>query len=390
MVKKLKLYFLLIFDGDVESGVNKKIFSQVKTLNEMGIDANLILIGDTSKIKLAVPYIIKEPITNIESKSLITRLYKSRKIANIIGDRIRNIDASDILYIRYPIFIAFCPIVFFKPFRKCKLIFEFNSLTSKEYLLMHEYFYLFFELFFGMFIRYQADGGIGVTNEITNYQRKKIGSRNTSFVTIANGIDVDSIHLRAPPDSMNDFNFTMICVASFSPWHGLDRLIHGIAQYKGKYFIKLHIVGEGSEINNLKNLCEKKAIINHVIFHGFLSGATLDKLFDVSHIAIGILGTRRQNLSEASPLKNREYCSRGIPFISDVRDPDFSSDFPYCLYITPDESIIDVERIISFAKSLYENSYGHQIQMRNYAKQRLDWSQKIGKLKYFLENDLKR
>lgn len=385
----MKLNFLLIFDGECESGVNKKIFSQIKSLNKLGIEANLILIGDTRKIITTHPYIIKEQIIDSERKNLFYRLYKSRKIAKIIGDRIQDLEPSDIVYIRYPLIITFCPSVFFKPFRKCKVIFEYNSLTIKEYLLDHNYLYLFFEYFFGNFIRYQADAGIGVTNEITNYQRKKIGCRNTSFLTIPNGIDVDSIPLRTPIEFLSDNNFTLICVANISLWHGLDRLILGIAQYSGNYFIKLHIVGDGPEINNLKNICEKNDISNHVIFHGFLSGPILDKLFDESCIAVGTLGIHRQKLSEASPLKIREYCSRGIPFMTDVRDPDFESDFPYCLFIPPGESIIDIDRIISFVKSIYNYSPDHYIQLRNYAKERLDWIHKMGQLKNFWENNMK-
>ena len=194
----MSLYFLFIFDGEIESGVIKKIFSQIKSLNDVGMNSEIIFIGDTNKIKIPLKNVIKEPITN--KKGFFNTILKTRKIANIIGNRIRILEPCDIIYIRYPLLFPFCPFVFFKPFRKCKVIFEYNSFNSKEYLIDHNYFYLFFEYFFGNFVRYQADAGIAVTNEISNYQRKKIGCRNKSFITIANGIDVESVQLRTPPN----------------------------------------------------------------------------------------------------------------------------------------------------------------------------------------------
>ena len=351
----------------------------------MGIDANLILIGDTSKIKFASPNIIKEPIANNERKNLIGRIFKSRKIAKIMGDRIQDLNTSDILYIRYPLTITYYPIVFFKLFRKCKVIFEYNTYVSKELLLNHQYLDSFFEYFFGNFVRYQADAGIGVTNEIMETQRKKIGNKNKSFITIANGIEVDSIHLRSPPTSINDNNFAMICVANVSPWHGLDRLILGIAQYSGKYSIKLHIVGKGTEINNLKTLCQQKNICNHILFHGFLSGINLDRLFEESHVAVGSLGIHRKGLSQTSELKAREYCARGIPYIIACSDPDFADDFPYILRLPADESPIDMEQVIMFTLRVCQDT-NHPQKMRQYAIENLDWSIKMKKLKEFLEN----
>jgi hypothetical protein len=233
-------------------------------------------------------------------------------------------------------------------------------------------------------VRFQADAGIGVTNEITDYQKKRIGSRNKSFITIANGIEVDSIHLRTFPNSINDNNITMICVANVNFWHGLDRLILGIAHYSGNYSIKLHIVGDGIEIPKLKKLCQQKNIFNHIKFHGFLSGIKLDRLFDESHIAVGSLGIHRKGLSQTSELKAREYCARGIPYIISCSDPDFPDDFPYILRLSADESPIDIERVIIFISRVFQD-IDHPQKIRKYAIENLDWSIKMKKLKKFLE-----
>ena len=381
----MKFFFLLMFDGLTESGVNKKIFSQVQLLNDLGVDAKLILIGDTSRTDIDLNFVIREQIAGGIRDPVITRIIRSRKIAGIIRDRIQNLGPSDILYIRYPLILLFCPINLFKPFRKCKLIFEHNTLLRSEYIIAHKYLYLLFEIFFGNVVLCQADGGIGVTNEITDFQMKKLGGKNKPFMTISNGIDVISIPLRSPPCFVSEQEISMICVANFSRWHGVDRLILGLARYSGKSLITIHLIGEGIEIPNLKRLCTENNISDRVKFHGFLSGSKLDRLFDESHIAIGELGIHRKKMSESSTLKSREYCSRGIPYIISSLDPDFPNDFPYILKIPADDTFIDIEKVITFTSHIYRDT-NHPRKMRQYAFEHLDWSIKMKDLKMFLED----
>jgi glycosyltransferase involved in cell wall biosynthesis len=366
----LKLIFLVISDGENESGVYKKIKSQVKWFNEYGVHADFVLIEAGKK--------------NNSADTFISRFINARKNAKILRDTIRSLGTLDVLYIRYPIQTAFYPIHFFSPFRKCRVIFEYNTLVNQEMFLTHFYLDLLLEYIFGPFIRFNADAGVGVTDEITDCQRKKIGDRNKPFITIANGIEVNSVPVRTPP-FFNDTDVTMICVANVSPWHGLDRLIRGIAHYSGKHSVTLHIVGEGMEISHLKTVCRHHNLGDKVIFHGFLSGPELDTLFNQSHVAIGSLGIHRKGLTQTSELKAREYCVRGIPYIIACSDPDFPKDFPYILQLPADEKPIDMTDVIRFASALARDR-DHPQKMRQYASEHLEWSVKIRKLKKFLEN----
>jgi hypothetical protein len=89
-------------------------------------------------------------------------------------------------------------------------------------------------------------------------------------------------------------------------------------------------------------------------------------------------------LKEASILKAREYCARGTPFIYGIADPDFPPDFPYILHVPADESPIDIEQVLAFAKEVCADP-DHPQKMRRYAEEHLDWSVKMKKLKDFLE-----
>ena len=373
-------------DVSEESGVKKKIFSQIQGLTDLGTEAKLIRIGERSTLAGSPSGIRKAGIEDTGG-TIFSRIFHSRKIAGLIRSRIRDLGPFDILYIRYPLILTYCPFNFFRPFRKCKVVFEFNADLQKEYQLTHEYLYLFLEIFFGNAVLFQADGGIGVTSEITTSQQKKLGWRKTPFITIPNGIAVDSIHLRSPPVFNPDQKIVIICVANFSPWHGIDRVILGLARYAKKSSITLHLVGGGTDIPNLKSLCTKNNLSNHVRFHGFLSGIDLDRLFDESHVAIGTLGIHRNKLSESSTLKAREYCSRGIPYIIASSDPDFPPDFPYKLQIPEDESAVDIETVLRFVSRIYQDP-DHPQKMRRYAVEHLDWSIKMHTLKTFLEEEV--
>ena len=178
-------------------------------------------------------------------------------------------------------------------------------------------------------------------------------------------------------------NLNIICVANVNRWHALDRLIMGLSDYDGEVHIKLHIVGDGTEIFYLKELTQNFGLDKQVIFHGFLSGKKLDDIYDESHIAVGSLGMHRIGIYQATVLKVREYTAKGIPFIIGYSDPDFSEDFPYLLKVTADDSNIDIHEIIKFASSVYLDPFVNK-RMREFANNYLDWDIKMEKTTHFL------
>lgn len=247
-----------------------------------------------------------------------------------------------------------------------------------------KYLYLVFEFIFGNIVLFQANGGIGITDEYTDYVRNRIGGRNKPLLTNTNGICVDTVRLRTAREFVLDQEISILCVANFSPAHGIDRLILGLAQYSGQCSVTLHLVGGGPMITNLKQLCIKHNLVKRVIFHGFLSGPDLDRVFDEAQIAVDALAVHRFNALKSSTLKSREYCARGIPFIIASEDPDFPDEFPYILKIPGDETFVDLEKVIIFANRVCLDP-DHPQKMRQYAVEHLDWSIKMKKLKTFLE-----
>ena len=95
-------------------------------------------------------------------------------------------------------------------------------------------------------------------------------------------------------------------------------------------------------------LLEKYPFIkDKIIFHGTLFGKELDDVFNQCQFAIGSLGRHRSGITVIKTLKNREYATRGIPFIYSEQDSDFDHQ-PYIIKAPADETPIDIRRIMDF------------------------------------------
>lgn len=181
-------------------------------------------------------------------------------------------------------------------------------------------------------------------------------------IRISNGVDFDSIpiHKYQPP---MDGSVHLIGVAEVHLWHAYDRLIAGLGEYYRKSLnprqVFFHIVGgvhphERYKANafhpGLQAIINKYGIQDKIIFHGQLFGEELDRVFNQCCFAIGSLGRHRSGITVIKTLKNREYATRGIPFIYSEQDSDFD-DKPYVLRASPDETPIDIHQILDFIGS---------------------------------------
>lgn len=179
-------------------------------------------------------------------------------------------------------------------------------------------------------------------------------------IRISNGVDFDSIPLHQPSAiSHQSSALHLIGVAEVHIWHGYDRLIAGLGEYYkngGKREVVFHIVGgvhpheryRANEFHpGLQAIIDKYGIADKVVFHGTMFGKELDDVFNQCQFAIGSLARHRSGITIIKTLKNREYATRGIPFIYSEQDSDFDHK-PYIIKAPADESPIDVQQIINF------------------------------------------
>ncbi len=179
-------------------------------------------------------------------------------------------------------------------------------------------------------------------------------------INISNGVDFDSIPLHQPSAvSHQSSELHLIGVAEVHYWHGFDRLIAGLGEYymhnKSPRTLFFHIVGGiwsgdlyGSQFApGIQTLISQYHLEDKVILHGQLFGQALDDVFNKCVFAIGSLGRHRNGITVIKTLKNREYATRGFPFIYSESDSDFDQQ-PYVLKAPADESPIDIQNIIDF------------------------------------------
>ena len=193
---------------------------------------------------------------------------------------------------------------------------------------------------------------------VTFSDAKEIFGQRT--INISNGVDFDSIPLHQPSAiSHQPSELHLIGVAEVHFWHAFDRVMAGIGEYYShqpsalsrQLDVYFHVVG-GVHPRYMKNcfapILEKYPNIkDKIIFHGTQFGQQLDDIFNQCQFAIGSLGRHRSGITVIKTLKNREYSTRGIPFIYSEQDSDFDGQ-PYIIKAPADESPIDIQQIIDF------------------------------------------
>lgn len=196
---------------------------------------------------------------------------------------------------------------------------------------------------------------------VTFSDAKEIFGQRT--INISNGVDFDSIPIHEVKSQESGVGsdksaLHLIGVAEIHPWHAFDRVVAGIGEYYRRYRsecmecrdVYFHIVG-GVHPHHMKQyfnpLIEKYHLHDKIIFHGTLFGKELDEVFNQCQFAIGSLGRHRSGITVIKTLKNREYATRGIPFIYSEQDSDFDHQ-PYIVKAPADETPIDIQQIIDF------------------------------------------
>ena len=177
-------------------------------------------------------------------------------------------------------------------------------------------------------------------------------------IRISNGVDFDSIPLHNCQLSIVNSQLNLIGVAEVHDWHGFDRVMTGIGEfYRQKQVannhqpdVFFHVVGgvHAYRMNNVfAPIINQYGLQDKIIFHGQLFGDALTEVFNQCQFAIGSLGRHRSGITIIKTLKNREYATRGIPFIYSEQDSDFEHQ-PYILKAPADDSPINIQKIIDF------------------------------------------
>lgn len=253
-----------------------------------------------------------------------------------------------------------------------KLIVEIPSYLSQEYIPPHRRMILAVCRLFKINFEKQVDlyTLIGPDGN-GNYKGKPA-------INIENGVCLDTIPAREPNLKADELH--ILALAGMRTWHGYDRLIKGLAEYKGDRKIVVDMVGgdhDGS-LAQWKTLAENLGVAEKVIFHGSLYGEALTDMINSADIGAGTLAIHRTGIFKAAVLKIREYTSRGLPFIYGYEDISLNGNETFALNFPTDDSAIDIERVVSWYDTLPEKAQ-LVCEMRDYAQQNMSWEAQLSK-----------
>lgn len=161
---------------------------------------------------------------------------------------------------------------------------------------------------------------LGVTEEIAKYERA-LHAPNQLISVYSNGINLNQVALLDDHRYQNEVHAVFMC-GTFSPWHGLDKLVKSVDDYTGssnEIKIYIHLVGLLSETQQLDiEATETRRQVFRC--YGLLAENEYRPILNRCDFGIASLALERKGLSEGSTLKVREMLALGLPIYSGHRD----------------------------------------------------------------------
>jgi glycosyltransferase involved in cell wall biosynthesis len=374
-----KVASIFFYNGQIEkkSSVFKKVVSQFESFNKI-CDARLFIV--CQKINRSI---LEELPNNVR---IIQRYEKRFRITNaifLINLLSRSLDVfhPGFIYVRdiayYPYFYTAINKKYANIFIEVntKLLTEMelmnksksvpNTSLLREKILQRRYFK-------------KVDGLLTITDEIGEYEQQFNPHIKTH--TIGNGYSGTTNSLKRIDDDTIDLLF--VGSPGF-PWHNIERLLKSYDTYidstGDKDIFKIHIVG--MEKNDIKYKINNE----NVIFYGYLSNSEdLSRIYQKADIGVGTLGLYKKNMSEAAPLKVREYLSYGLPVIIGYKDVDLPKDLPFVMQVENSDDLIDFSKI----KKFYEDfkRYSSEEKVKDYCAKNLSWDKKCNEILNFMNS----
>ncbi|WP_223892113.1 glycosyltransferase [Sulfurovum sp. TSL6] len=352
----MKILYLSDTDLDGTSGIAQKVLMQSNQWSKQGHNVSLISLESLSLFSLQGER-LTEPKIDIKRRGwkiyvhLLLSTWRLKKILKTVD--------YDIVYMRYRLY---------SPFLKRTLgdhirIVEINTDDINEYKFSSKLLYLYNKFFRNLFLQ-PVDGFVCVSHEL----QKKFEYLAKPSIVIANGINTD---MYAFEPSTGSIRPSLVFIGSPNQkWHGVDKIIF-LAEKLIEF--DFHIIGMDGK--NRPNL----------FFHGYLSTDKAKHFVKDQDIGIGTLSLYENKMTEASPLKTRQYFAHGLPVIYAYEDTDISEEEPFVLKLPNTKTNIEehIREIRHFVLSAHHNSKFRQL-ARDFAEKTLDVSVKENqKIEFF-------
>lgn len=300
------------------SGVGKKIQSQIEAWNTMGHAARLFMHTASH-----------EPLSDlIEGEYFFYSISgKIRTEFNRIAAAQRMVKAvrdfhPDIIFLRYGIYVY--------PAHQLMDIAPVIEEINTDDLTQHEGLGRIYDLYNrftrGIFLR-RIRGLVTVSRELAASPAFAGYRKNTCV--IANGVNLKNFQ-QVPPPNNKVPHLVFIGTPGYD-WHGVDKLVS-----LARLVPDIHI-----DIIGYHEIPECEPLPENITLHGYLALEEYKTVLASADAAISTLALHRKKMEEASPLKSRECLAFGLPLIMAYDDTDLMDfDQPFLLRIPNKEDNI--------------------------------------------------
>jgi glycosyltransferase involved in cell wall biosynthesis len=301
--KKTIAYVFVSYDV-AHSGVLSKIFDQVAFWKRSGYLVKFFVITGPENVSFWKD-VDESTILLLDTNIVSRMLNRIRIVAIAINSR------PNLVYVResFPIRI---------PNSSTPIFIEVQSLVGQELKFRSRIKYLFFN-WFKRFLYAQVHAAIYVSNELREKNEFKLRS-DVPTITISNGIDLSRIKPLPPRRARRKALFFI--GSANQPWQGIAELLEFAKEHEE---IDIHIVGDNSN-----------ATLPNVFFYGRLGSQEYRQIASKCIAGVATLNLQVKQMTEASPLKVREYLALGLPVILRYRDTDLPAGYPFVLQLPAD------------------------------------------------------
>lgn len=357
------LYLAFVEFDDPSDGVVKKIKMQLNAMGQNGYSAQCAAYEENGLSVFK------------DERAVFTASYQENKVRrfqllDFVLDYVKQ-NPKDILYMRF---------AYSDPWM-CSFLRKVRQYVSKIVVEIATYPYRYKDIFF-------RDKKTWLIQTIDRFFLSSMSKYVDEYFVIGEPVDsiygVKAINI---PNGIDESMFSMkkgnvgeeiniMCLANMYIYQGYDRLISGLYNYQkngGTEIIKIHLVGDGPELEKYRAQTDELKLDKDVIIHGRKSGKELEDLFNVCNIACAMLAPHRNQIVYASPLKTKEYMLRGIPYIYAYTEIGINEVCEYMMYIKPGEEAVDMEKIVKFFNAYKNNAKQASEILREYAIQNFAW-----------------
>lgn len=387
------LYAGFVSDSQQYSGILKKVAGQTKGVAGLGWEAHYTFVsGDSVVLETGSGRKKKTFAPNLRWKA--KRKAVTEKICEFLSD-----GNYDVIYIKgmlttpYDLRLAKCAEASKKG---CKVIFEVAT-----YPFWDSYLKMLRSDVRGKNLRSLAGHMLEIFQHAATFFRLKrhvdalvvFGTPvrrlwGIPAITVDNGVSLGSISLREKPAASASDPIRLLGVMGTTISHGYSRMLQGLAGYEGKSAggpeVHFAIAGENDTSGELKAQTSELHVEDQVSFLGYQNSEELARLYNLCDAAVSVLGGYQFGLTRLSPLKSREYCAAGIPFLYAYEDALLTGGEPFVLKLPNDASPVDMSAVVAFVQKCREDP-GLPEKERKFAEQNCGWKSIMKRILDFAE-----